>query len=105
MTEHDVDGETSVALMQCFEEKNGNNFNIRARLSRFYDFLSKFENKSDMIGTINDLGLLSTDELESRCAETDNWMPLMVRQEVMKKAFKNGVKDEQSTRTRSRSRR
>ncbi len=80
-----IDGETAVALMQSYEEQNGNSFNISARLSRFNSFVTKFEDKEDLIGTVNDLGLLSTDALEERCRETGDWMPFMVRREVLKK--------------------
>lgn len=89
MSLNNIDGETQVALLQSFEEKTKISGDSEVRLSKFSKFLESVGDRENLIDTVKDMGMLSTDELEKQAVETGNWMPYMVRQEVLKKLKDN----------------
>lgn len=77
-----IDGETSVAILQSFENKLSHLDGTIDRLRSFHKFLDKIPDRSDLMSSIKDMGLMSKSELENSANETGNWLPFMRRIEL-----------------------
>jgi len=79
---HKIDTETGVGIFKSFEAKSKPKDGLGRRLESFQKFLKSVDHRNDLIDTVQNLGMLSKEELEEQARETGDWVPVIKRNEV-----------------------
>lgn len=81
LARHKIDGETGAGILKSFESKSKPKDSLDKRLESFCKFLNSVDHREGLIDSVQNLGMLSKEELEEQARETGDWVSVIKRNE------------------------